>query len=140
MPVARPPHRVTLVRLQREIRTRSAGAEQDKARLSVLRKVASRVVLIDLAVQEARGTREAPSLKAAVRQFDARVERGVQDVLVRAYREGHHAAVRLLQPRAIDPFSGRGGVGRGAHATEANTSSHYKAQRLHPFQLRTALT
>jgi hypothetical protein len=96
MRIPRPSHRIARIGLDDGIGLRLACAEKGKPLLAILREIASRILLIDRAVEHAGRAGEAPSLQAAVWQIETGVERGVENMTFGKDPRTYDMAARIL--------------------------------------------
>ena len=101
MRVADAAHCVAGVRFQHAIRSRFSGAEQRETFGAILTEVATGIVLIDCAFDDARRAGEAPALETAVRQVQPGFERDVEDVAVAGHRQRHFGPVRKTKGNLV---------------------------------------
>jgi hypothetical protein len=89
------PHGLLLMRLQVQIGTRTAGAQQNKSFRPVLREITDGVDAIEIAVaKQTRRARQTTSLMADRGQLNSGSVSGVPDVLVSSDREFTDSSVR----------------------------------------------
>jgi hypothetical protein len=85
------------MRPQLDIRERLGHADERESAILVLLVVATRIRVVELALEHFRRTRDVPALLAEAREAKPRPAGGVEDVLLCAARYGANAAVRQLE-------------------------------------------
>jgi hypothetical protein len=76
------PHGSLLMCFQPDVASGTRRAQKDEAGLAILRVVRRRCRLVDIALNEPRGTRQASALMTDGRQFDTRPSGGIPNELI----------------------------------------------------------